>query len=143
VAAYNLVTPAEMTVVGRVTGSTVLNLWFTDEGGQQSVLSYLVRVFPPPGVSQSSYRVGLLDEMLIEVADSDLLPKQPLTSKYTVTLDGEVKLRSPYGKVKVAGMTLEQLERAIGRHLADMLKSKPPVNVTLIKAHGSGMRDAA
>lgn len=48
VAAYNLISPKEISVLGRATGSTVLNFWFEDAKGKETVLSYLVRVSPDP-----------------------------------------------------------------------------------------------
>src|SRR5262249_32969233 len=46
IAVYNLVSPKEITLRGRGVGTTDLNLWFTDESGKQSILSYIVRVLP-------------------------------------------------------------------------------------------------
>jgi len=44
----------QLTVIGRRTGTTVLNLWFTDPAapGREKVLSYLVRVLPDPEVKE-------------------------------------------------------------------------------------------
>jgi pilus assembly protein CpaC len=65
VAVYNLVTPKEMTMIGRAAGSTVLNMWFVDETGKETVLSYLVRVFPDPEAKDRLERVykALEDEI--------------------------------------------------------------------------------
>ncbi len=57
VAVYNLVSPKEITMIGRATGSTVLNLWFVDDAGKETVLSYLVRVFPDPEERERLERV--------------------------------------------------------------------------------------
>lgn len=48
IAAYNLVSPKEITIIGRTVGATVMNFWFVDENGKEKVLSYLIRVFPDP-----------------------------------------------------------------------------------------------
>ncbi len=65
IAVYNLVSPKEITMIGRATGSTVLNLWFADEAGKETVLSYLVRVFPDPEEKERLERVykALEDEI--------------------------------------------------------------------------------
>lgn len=50
VALYNLVTPKEITILGKTVGNTILNLWFVDpdDKNKERVLSYLVRVIPDP-----------------------------------------------------------------------------------------------
>lgn len=52
IATFRLLEPEglQMTIVGRKSGTTVLNLWFADPNakGKEKVLSYLVRVFPDP-----------------------------------------------------------------------------------------------
>lgn len=65
IAVYNLVSPREITMIGRATGSTVLNLWFVDDTGKEVVLSYLVRVFPDPEEKERLERVykALEDEV--------------------------------------------------------------------------------
>ena len=57
IAVYNLITPKEITIVGRNVGSTVMNLWFIDDTGKEKVLSYLVRVFPDPEAKERMERV--------------------------------------------------------------------------------------
>ena len=50
IASYDVLSDGEMSVTGKATGSTVLNLWFADPSapGGMTLLSYLVRVFPDP-----------------------------------------------------------------------------------------------
>lgn len=50
IAIYNLVTPKEITVLGKQVGTTNLNLWFADpeQKDREKILSYLVRVIPDP-----------------------------------------------------------------------------------------------
>jgi pilus assembly protein CpaC len=50
IAIYNLVTPKEITILGKQVGTTILNLWFTDPENKEreKILSYLVRVIPDP-----------------------------------------------------------------------------------------------
>jgi pilus assembly protein CpaC len=49
-AVFNLVTPKEITLIGKAVGVTVLNLWFADpnDNTKDKVLSYMVRVLPDP-----------------------------------------------------------------------------------------------
>lgn len=72
VAIYNLVSPREITMIGRAAGSTVLNLWFADDQGRETVLSYLVRVFPDPEERERLERVykALEDEVNKTFPDS-------------------------------------------------------------------------
>jgi pilus assembly protein CpaC len=72
VAVYNLVSPREITMIGRATGTTVLNLWFVDDQGKETVLSYLVRVFPDPEERERIERVykALEDEVNRTFPDS-------------------------------------------------------------------------
>jgi pilus assembly protein CpaC len=50
IAAYNIMSPMELTLLGKRLGDTVLNLWFADPANKDKdiVLSYLVRVLPDP-----------------------------------------------------------------------------------------------
>ncbi len=50
VAAYTIISPTEISILGKDVGTTVLNLWFTDvkDKNKEKVLSYLVRVLPDP-----------------------------------------------------------------------------------------------
>jgi pilus assembly protein CpaC len=57
IAVYNLISPTEITMIGRAAGSTVLNMWFIDENGKEIILSYLVRVFPDPEEKERLERV--------------------------------------------------------------------------------------
>lgn len=59
VAAYGLVTERELSIVGKKTGTTVLNLWFDDPAnpGGQTILSFLVRVLPDPEAKERLERV--------------------------------------------------------------------------------------
>jgi pilus assembly protein CpaC len=50
VASSAVISPTELALLGKVAGSTVLNLWFADPANpnKEVVLSYLIRVFPDP-----------------------------------------------------------------------------------------------
>ena len=65
--AYNLITPTELLLQGKETGSTVLNLWFGNaaDPSRQEVLTFLVRVFPDPEAKERLERTyqALADEI--------------------------------------------------------------------------------
>ncbi len=67
VAGYNLVTPKEITILGKSVGTTVFNLWFADPQNKERdrVLSYLVRVIPDPEAKERLENVykALQDEI--------------------------------------------------------------------------------
>jgi Flp pilus assembly secretin CpaC/beta-lactamase regulating signal transducer with metallopeptidase domain len=52
VAVYNLVSPKEITLLGRTAGSTMIKMWFTDDQGRENVKSYVVRVFTDPDAKE-------------------------------------------------------------------------------------------
>jgi polysaccharide export outer membrane protein len=90
-----------------------------------------IRLVPRP-----PYRIEPLEALLIYVPDTDTLPKQPIAGPYTVTLDGAVNLGYGYGSVNVGGMTPDDAQRAIRRHLSNILKNNPQVNVALAQFRG-------
>jgi pilus assembly protein CpaC len=57
--AYSVVANKEITLLGKKPGTTVLTMWFTsaDDKGKETVLSYLVRVFPDPEAKDRLERV--------------------------------------------------------------------------------------
>lgn len=59
VATYGVVSPTEITIMGRQVGTTVLNFWFADaaDSGKQKILSYLLRVSPDPELKDLTERV--------------------------------------------------------------------------------------
>jgi pilus assembly protein CpaC len=74
VAKYAVVSPTELIIQGLEGGTTVLNLWFTDpkDKDKQTILSYLVRVFPDPERRARLERVykALQDELNHAFPDS-------------------------------------------------------------------------
>ena len=74
VATYNVLSETQIAVVGKKSGSTVLNLWFADaeRPGVERVLSYLVRVIPDPEAKARLDRVyqALAAEINREFPDS-------------------------------------------------------------------------
>ncbi len=74
VANYNILSPKEITVLGKQVGTTVLNLWFADpaDAAKEKVLSYLVRVLPDPEAKERLERIyeALADEINRTFPDS-------------------------------------------------------------------------
>lgn len=88
----------------------------------------LVRMVPRP-----PYRIEPLEALLINVTDT--LPSQPIAGPFSVSLEGTINLGYSYGSVYVGGLTPEQAQLAIRRHLANTLKN-PQVNVALAQFRG-------
>jgi polysaccharide export outer membrane protein len=87
-----------------------------------------IRMIPRP-----PYRVQPLDILLLRVAEP--LPNQPIEGTYTVAPDGTINLGYSYGLVRVGGLTLPQVERAIRMQLSRVLK-EPQVAVGLAQFRG-------
>jgi polysaccharide export outer membrane protein len=87
-----------------------------------------IRMIPRP-----PYVIQPLDVLIIRVAEP--LPNQPIDGTYTVGPDGTITLGYSYGIVRVAGLTLEEVERAIRLHLRRVLKD-PQVAVGLASFRG-------
>jgi protein involved in polysaccharide export with SLBB domain/beta-lactamase regulating signal transducer with metallopeptidase domain len=80
---------------------------------------------PPP---KAGYTIKPGDVVFIDAHGAS--PDQPITNAYLVEPAGTVALGPAYGRVPVAGLTLEGAETAIGKKLGKVL-SKPEVQVTL------------
>lgn len=70
------------------------------------------------------------DELLLEVTDSDVDVRLPADQR--ILADGSLDL-SKYGRVVVAGMTLEQAEATIQRVISEVEDDPAAVNVQLIQ----------
>jgi beta-lactamase regulating signal transducer with metallopeptidase domain/protein involved in polysaccharide export with SLBB domain len=77
--------------------------------------------------SQDSYRIAPLDSIRISVMGAG--PDAPIQGQYWVEQGGTVALGPAYGRVKVAGMTIEDAEKALLVHLREYLRD-PKVQVT-------------
>ena len=82
-----------------------------------------IHVVPKP-----PYHLRTLDLLSIQVQGT--LPDAPIAGVYSVEPGGLVKLGARYGSVKVAGLTVEEAEEAVNKHLLAYLK-EPVVSVTL------------
>jgi polysaccharide export outer membrane protein len=87
-----------------------------------------IRMIPKP-----PYVLQPLDVLIIRVAEP--LPNQPIDGTYTVGPDGTITLGYSYGVVRVAGLTLEEAERAIRAHLSRVLKD-PQIAMGLASFRG-------
>jgi polysaccharide export outer membrane protein len=87
-----------------------------------------IRMIPRP-----PYTVAPLDVLIIRVAEP--LPNQPIEGTYTVAPDGTINLGYSYGVIRVAGLTLEEVERAIRSQLKRVLKD-PQVAVGVAQFRG-------
>lgn len=88
-----------------------------------------VRLIPKP-----PYKVEPLDVLIIQATPA--LPDAPISGPYLVEPDGTVNLGAPYGIVRVIGMTLEEAQKVIYRHLDLKYIKKPEVIVSLGQSRG-------
>jgi polysaccharide export outer membrane protein len=79
-------------------------------------------------VPKSPYQVRTLDSLMIQVVGT--LPDEPIAGIHLVALGGSVNLGISYGAVKVTGLTVEDAQLAIEKHLTKYLKDAE-VSVTL------------
>jgi polysaccharide export outer membrane protein len=84
-------------------------------------------------VPRPPYRIEALDILQILVLGA--LPDSPIAGPFAVDPGGTVDLGPAYGKVPVAGMTIEQATQAIDAHLRGILRA-PQVSVTLAQSAG-------
>lgn len=84
-------------------------------------------------VPKPPYRVQPLDALYIQADQT--LPDLPIRGAYGIEPDGNVNLGLAYGTVRVAGMTIEQAQKAIQEHLLKTLK-KTSVQVSLAQSRG-------
>lgn len=87
-----------------------------------------VRLIPKP-----PYKVEPLEVLFINVTDT--LPNQPITGPYVVSPEGTINLGFNYGAVRVAGMSLDQIQTTIRTHLSNILRNAQ-VTVALAQFRG-------
>lgn len=88
----------------------------------------MVKMVPLP-----PYRIETYDVLAINVQGT--LLDQPIQNYYVVEGEGTVELGPAYGKVRIAGMTMDEAKQAITRHLEATLKA-PEVSLQLARASG-------
>jgi polysaccharide export outer membrane protein len=80
------------------------------------------------------YRIDIFDVLQIRVLGT--MMDQPIDGFYLVEGEGIVSLGPAYGRVRVAGMTIDEATGAISRKLQEIL-AKPDVSVQLAKTAGT------
>jgi protein involved in polysaccharide export with SLBB domain len=85
-------------------------------------------------VPKPPYTVQPLDVLLIRLAEP--LANQPIEGTYTVGPDGTINLGFSYGLVRVGGLTLVEVERAIRHQLIRVGLKDPQIAVGLAQFRG-------
>jgi len=80
-------------------------------------------------VPRPPYHLRTFDVLRIRVPGA--LSDAPIDGAFPVELGGMINLGTPYGTLKVAGLTVEEAEKAIDKHLRGYLK-EPNVSATLL-----------
>ncbi len=78
------------------------------------------------------YRAEIFDTLRIQVANA--LKNQPIDNYFMVEADGVVTLGPAYGSVRVAGMTLKEMKKAIEVKLGQVIR-EPEVSVQVAKVY--------
>jgi RNA polymerase sigma factor (sigma-70 family) len=97
---------------------------------------------PPAGppntpAAQKTDVIATGDVLAIEVTET--LPNMPIKGFYSVELTGKVNLGFGYGRVKIAGQTLEEAEDTVTKHLRT--KMNPPFGVRIARPVSQGTQD--
>jgi len=79
------------------------------------------------------YRAGIFDVLQIR---ANALPDRPIDNYFMVQADGTIDLGPPYGSVKVAGMTKDEMRAALNKWLRQWLR-EPDVYVQLARVSGA------
>ena len=85
-------------------------------------------------IPKSPYRLRATDLLNIRVQGT--LDEAPINGQYAVDLRGVVDFGPPYGPVQVSGLSIEQANEAIQRHLVKIL-AQPVTSVSLAAFGGS------
>ncbi len=93
------------------------------------LLINMLRVVPKP-----PYKIETLDTLLVQVTGTP--PNKPIVGQASVDPDGTINLGPDYGLVRVTGLTIEEAQTRIQKHLVDLGLIKPRVTVSLAAAHG-------
>ena len=80
------------------------------------------------------YRAEVFDVLQINV--SNTLVDQPINNYYMIEAEGTINLGPAYGTVRVVGMTIDEVKRAIDRKLREVLR-RPEVSVQLARVSGA------
>ena len=84
-------------------------------------------------VPRSPYLFRTGDALTVTVQGT--LPEAPVQGPYTIQSGGTINLGIPYGAVRVVGMTVEQAQAAVQKHMETFLR-EPIVTVSLLEMSG-------
>ncbi len=99
------------------------------------------RVAPPDILVVQAVRLFPKDPYFIQSSDflqivvPNALFDQPIAGTFQVDPAGRVNLGAAYDSVRIAGMTLDEAQEAIRKHLARLIE-QPQVTVSLLQASG-------
>ena len=85
------------------------------------------------------YRAEVFDVLQIR---ANALPDQPIDNYYMVEAEGTINLGPPYGSVRVAGMTIEEVRTTLNKWLRQWLRD-PTVSVQLARVSGASRSPAS
>lgn len=84
-------------------------------------------------VPRSPYHLRTLDVLSIQVAGA--LPEYPIAGTFSVEPGGVVSLGVPYGTVRVAGLSVQDAQAEITKHLRQFIRD-PQVAIALLQLGG-------
>jgi beta-lactamase regulating signal transducer with metallopeptidase domain/protein involved in polysaccharide export with SLBB domain len=122
-----------------VTGLTLedaeaaIRKFLQDRGLKQPLVSvslagWVTRWLDDPGL-KAPYHVKPLHLMKVRVSGTD--PNQPLGGEFLIEPSGKINLGPSYGRVALGGLTLEEAQEAVEKHLKNLGYRLPKVSVTL------------
>jgi len=85
-------------------------------------------------IPKAPYRLEPLD--IVQIESENVLPDYPISGEYQIDASGRVNLGNQYGKVTIAGMTIDESETAIQDKLLELLVN-PVTTVNLLETAGS------
>lgn len=85
-------------------------------------------------VPKSPHKIETFDALLVRV--SGAFPDRPIDDAYSVDSDGSINLGPTYGRIKVTGLTIEEAEDEVRRHLQQIL-SDVDVSISLLQSAGA------
>lgn len=85
-------------------------------------------------VPKAPHKLEPFDALLIRVANA--FADQPIAEAYFIDPEGTVDLGPAYGRVKVVGLTTDEAQAEIRRHLAQLIEA-PEVSVSLAASSGA------
>ena len=99
------------------------------------------RIEPPDVISIEMLKLVPLPPYRAEIYDvfeirAKTPPDQPIDNYYMVEADGTIDLGPPYGTVRVAGMTIDEMTAAVNKSLGQLLRD-PAAYVQLARVAGA------